>query len=80
MKKAYGFPLFGSESSEEVVGLCVTETGEVLGQWISSNILWLKEDLKSYAEGYEYVFLENEKMLPVDVLVALEKKANEHKT
>lgn len=80
MKKAYGFPLFGSESSGEVVGVCVTETGEVLGQWISSSFDWLKEDLKSHAQGYEYIFLENEKMLPADVLAALEKRANEHKT
>lgn len=80
MKKAYGFPVFGYEPGIEVVGLCLTEDGEVLGQWISSDLDWLKKDLKKHAEGYEYIFLENEKMLPADVLVALEKRANEHKT
>lgn len=81
MKKAYGFPIFGGPSvGWDVVGVCVTEEGQVLGQWISSDLDWLKKDLEKHAEGYEYIFLENEKMLPADVLVALEKKANEHKT
>lgn len=81
MKKVYGFPVFGGVSPGwDVVGICITEDGEVLGQWISSDLDWLKKDLKKHTEGYEYIFLENEKMLPADVLVALEKRANEHET
>jgi len=76
MKKAYGFPIFGSSPGWDVVGVCVTEDGQVLGQWISSDIRSLKEDLMKHADGYDYVFLEDEKMLPANVM----EKLNEHKT
>jgi hypothetical protein len=60
--KAYGFRIGYHGTAEEVidvVGLCVLDTGEVLGHWVSSDDQWLAKDLKNHADKrsveYQYV-------------------------
>lgn len=59
MKKAYGFPTTKQDYSflgGLICGSCFDEDGKFLGNWTSSDIDWLKTDLKNHAEGYEYIF------------------------
>lgn len=53
--KAYGYPL--TEDRNNCYGIVVDEQGKFLGTHTSSNYSWLKMDLASHAEGYEYEFV-----------------------
>lgn len=73
MKKAYGFPT-NSFGKSDIAGVVISEDGEYLGHWVSSDLQWLKKDLSNHANGYDYVFYEK---LPDDIASELERKAKE---
>lgn len=58
MKKAIGFPLKGWMGTD-VYGQVWSEDGEFLGQWISSNVVHLAEDLALCAPDYDYQFVKH---------------------
>lgn len=53
--KAYGYPL--TENHDNCFGIVVDEHGKFLGTHTSSNYSWLKIDLASHAEGYDFEFI-----------------------
>jgi hypothetical protein len=61
--KAFGFevPAASANWAPDVAGLCMKPDGTILGHWISSNVQFLKADLKKHADkaGLEYEFLDS---------------------
>lgn len=55
--KAFGFKLSDCFTGD-VYGEVWSEDGKKLGDWISSDIDWLKRDLAFHARGHEYEFID----------------------
>lgn len=76
--KAYGVKIGCNRTSEEVldvVGACITEEGQILGYWTSSDDEFLAKDLKNHADkaGCEYEYL---RKCPQWLLSQVEKRKN----
>lgn len=81
MKKAYGFPFmdvgnYDDYGKFDVLGFCISEDGEFLGQHISSNLSYLKFDLETKTKGnYEYIFLDQ---VPDSFIELFQKSINDY--
>lgn len=73
--KALGFKVSDCFTGD-VCGEVWSEDGKMLGQWISSDLNWLKRDLAAHAKDYEYEFVDQ---IPEFVMNELRRRY-EHKT